>query len=281
MPQIVTSHDARRGVNVAMHRLSPRTLEVHRVDVIGPAMIRVTLTGERAGSIPFLPWAAGDHVKLLFPGDDGGVRLPRIENDRPIWGDVRGELRDYTIRAVDREAGTLTIDGVVHLHGPAGRWFAHASVGDSVGVLGPRGSHLYPPSYRHYVLVADETALPAVGRWLEEPGLCAHVSVITVAEELDAYPVPEADERAVVEPHHLVLPHGPERAAALTEHLRHTLETSPAPHDVFVWAAGEADMLKPVRRFLRDVGHPRHAMHLDGYWRRGEAGHDHHAVDDD
>lgn len=279
MPQTVTVQDPRRVVNVVMHPLAARELEVHRVEVIGPAMIRVVLAGSDAGTVPFLPWTSDDHVKLLFPEPGQPPVLPGIVDGRPRWGEARGELRDYTVRAVDAVAGTLTIDGVVHLHGPAGRWFARAAVGDRLGVLGPRGSHVYPPGYGHYVLLGDETALPALGRWLDEPGLRARITLVTAAEEPDAYPLPEP--AAPIEPHHLVLPSGTERGAALAEHLRVALAAVDDPDDVFVWAAGEATALRAVRSVLRESAVPRHAWAVDGYWRLGVAGLDHHAKDDD
>ena len=45
----------------------------------------------------------------------------------------------------------------------------------------------------------------------------------------------------------------------------------------FVWVAGEATCLKPVRRMLRN--HPAldsRCVDVDGYWRRGVVNHDHH-----
>jgi NADPH-dependent ferric siderophore reductase len=50
----------------------------------------------------------------------------------------------------------------------------------------------------------------------------------------------------------------------------------------FVWAAGEAGAMRPVRRHLRERGLPKDWVDVDGYWKRGVANHDHHApIDDD
>ena len=50
--------------------------------------------------------------------------------------------------------------------------------------------------------------------------------------------------------------------------------------DGFVWVAGEAVSVRPLRRYLRDeLGLARGSVDVDGYWRRGVAGHDHHADD--
>ncbi len=48
--------------------------------------------------------------------------------------------------------------------------------------------------------------------------------------------------------------------------------------DTFVWAAGEATVLVPLRRWLKqERGLPREHLSLHGYWRRGDEGFDHHA----
>lgn len=283
MPRPVTVADARLGVNTVPHPLGSRLLTVARVEKLGPQLTRVHLSGEpqdRVGAIPFLPWAAGDHVKLVVPEADGSVAVPTVTNDRAAWEEIVGSTRDYTIRSVDQLVGTLVIDGVLHEHGPAGAWFINAAEGQKIGVVGPRGSHLYPPGYRHYVLIGDETALPALGRWLDEPGLNAAITLITATEDEDAYPFPDP-EAADIDAHHLIMPTGPERGPALAAELSAALENSATPESVFVFAAGEAVMLKDVRRALKAAGHPRHAQHVDGYWRAGTVALDHHALEVD
>src|SRR5699024_7509318 len=45
--------------------------------------------------------------------------------------------------------------------------------------------------------------------------------------------------------------------------------------DLYVFAAGEAGAMKPIRRYLRrDLGLPKEQMAVDGYWKRGVADHD-------
>jgi NADPH-dependent ferric siderophore reductase len=41
----------------------------------------------------------------------------------------------------------------------------------------------------------------------------------------------------------------------------------------FVWIAGEADAVKPLRRWARDRG-PAGDVRITGYWKRGEADYD-------
>ncbi|MFD7784135.1 siderophore-interacting protein [Streptomyces nojiriensis] len=50
----------------------------------------------------------------------------------------------------------------------------------------------------------------------------------------------------------------------------------------FVWVAGEAGELRPVRRYLhRELGLNRAYTDVDGFWRRGVADLDHHGPQDD
>ena len=56
-----------------------------------------------------------------------------------------------------------------------------------------------------------------------------------------------------------------------------TIQAQDVDEDTFVWAAGEATTLVPVRRHLKALGLPKANLSLHGYWKRGEAGLDHHA----
>jgi NADPH-dependent ferric siderophore reductase len=59
--------------------------------------------------------------------------------------------------------------------------------------------------------------------------------------------------------------------------LLETVSAQDIDQDTFVWAAGEAGALVPVRRHLKAQQLPRENLSLHGYWRRGESGLDHHA----
>ncbi|WEG08243.1 siderophore-interacting protein [Microbacterium horticulturae] len=270
----MSSTSTHAPVTTVMHPLRSRLLTVTAIDDIGPRMRRVVLGGEDLeADFPAPPFAAPDHVKIVVPDPvTGEIPLPPIVDDR--LGRTPGAepiFRDYTVRRVDAEH--LVLDFVLHDHGPAGRWVGAARVGDPLGVLGPRGSHLYPSDYERYVLVADETALPAVGRWLDEPDWDAEVTVLAVVGGVDEYPLaPRA--RSTVQ--WQVLP-ASERPAALAAAAALVADDT----DAFLWAAGEADSLKPLRRALRERGVDRARYDIDGYWRRGVAGLDHHVADDD
>lgn len=218
--------------------LTPRTLTVVDVDKLGPTMTRVRFEADDdfAG---FHTMGPEDHIKLVF-GED---------------------KRDYTVRWFDGK--TLDVDFVTHEHGVAGSWALRAKVGDQVGCVGPRGSRHVRDVFPWYVFAVDEAALPALGRWLE--GLRADVTATAyiVGESRD-YPLPTA---ALLDVHWLTP--GASLAEALAAHAFPDTEG-------FVWVAGERDLIRPARRFLKELGVDHD---VDGYWKRGVVNMDHHAPD--
>ncbi|MGT2424672.1 siderophore-interacting protein [Amnibacterium kyonggiense] len=241
---------------------SPRVREVvrhelrrRRATVIGrqdlPAsIVRITLGGDDLAD--FVSLGPEDHLKLFFEGPDGVVG------------------RDYTpseFRPLGASSGPeLDVDFVVHgTDGPATAWASRALEGDELDLGGPRGSRLAPTGFRNALLVADPAGLPALRRWIRAFDGEPTTRAILFGGAEDAY----LDET--------------ERSAALLqvvgeEHdLLETVRAQDVDGDTFVWAAGEATALVPVRRHLKELGLPKENRSLHGYWRRGEAGLDHHA----
>ncbi|MEA9986930.1 siderophore-interacting protein [Subtercola sp. RTI3] len=259
-----------RTVNRVRYEPRSRSLTVIRVEPLSPTMVRIALSGtDLESDFPIHPLAAADHVKLVFPDPTSGLlTLPapgQLRSLRP-----NGEpwiTRDYTIRAFDHERRELSIDFVLHDHGPAGRWARDARVGSSLGVLGPRGSRVYPTQYSHYLLVADETGVPALERFIEELPHSINISALIQ--------VGTTEEERVLERTGLkiVWLHGGcgDNTRAMEASIREVIDT--VGDDVFVWAAGEAGALKPVRSLLLDeLGLDREQVDLHGYWRVGAAG---------
>lgn len=228
------------------HELKRRRLTVREVGRVTPGMIRVVLAGDDLAD--FVSAGFDDHIKLFFPGDDGAER------------------RDYTPRAFDTAAGTLTVDFVLHDAGPATRWAAAARPGDDLEIGGPRGSVVVSDSFDWWLLVGDETALPAIGRRVEEaaPGsrVTTVVAVTGPAEE-QRFRTP-ADHRAL-------WVHRPASNAADPAPLLAALESLDWPEgEGFVWIAAEATVARALRAHVLDVrGHPRQWLRASGYWQQG------------
>lgn len=167
---------------------------------------------------------------------------------------------------------------VIHGHGPGSSWAEQAAPGKRVGVLGPRGSVMVPLDYDWYLLGADETALPALARWLE--ALPAGVTVIAFAEVAGAEEEQEIASAADVTLTWLHRGGAAPGTAGLLE--RAVRGVTRPPGEGFAWVAGEADTLKPIRRYLRgEFGLPKDRVDVDGYWKRGVVNLDHHAEDDE
>ena len=254
---------------------------------ITPKYRRIVLGGDDlATGFPYVHFAPSDHVKLFFPHPTTSeLVVPHIAAKGWRYDEGAGEptFRDYTVRAWDPEKHELTIDFVVHEHGVAGIWARDAQPGWQIGVLGPRGNILFPAGCDRYVAFGDETALPAIARLIEEAPTTARADAII--EVADA-----AEHQQFAEREGLTITWIDRDTAAVAEGHGSALETAArqlpldAGENVFVFAAGEANALKPIRRWLRrEIGLPKERVEVDGYWKTGVENLDHHSneIDDD
>src|SRR5690606_27464486 len=98
-----------------------------------------------------------DHVKILLPDPKTGVlNLPRQLEGTLDWSTGRPTGRSYTPRAYRDGDSELSLDFVLHGHGPAGNWAADARPGDILHIAGPKSSLLVPERAEWYVLAGDE-----------------------------------------------------------------------------------------------------------------------------
>ncbi|MFT4188027.1 MAG: siderophore-interacting protein [Aeromicrobium sp.] len=240
-----------------------RELAVLRREQVTPRMARVVFGGPQAAG--FASLTPDDHVKLVFPDPDGAVRPPTLAADGETldWPRPFPPTREYTIRRVDAEAGEVWMDFVVHPGGLASDWAMSVEPGERLWVAGPRPGEPVDERFDRHLLLADHTALPAVARWLEElsPSVSAEVAVL----------VPDADDEqelavrdgVTVTWYHSVDDPGDD---VLGRHLE-SVEL-PDGHQTYLWAAGEAGLLKPVRRWARARGFARGTCDIAGYWRK-------------
>ncbi|MCL7714926.1 siderophore-interacting protein [Stenotrophomonas mori] len=249
-----------------MVQLTPRfrQLQVLRSERLTPNMQRIVLGGEALAG--FHSPSPDDHVKLFFPNTEGAFVFPELTASGPRWpeGLPPSPARDYTPRFHDADAGELALDFVLHGHGVASTWAAKAKPGDPLVVAGPRGSHLVAEDYDAYVLIGDETALPAIARRLAEFPAHARVeALIEIPEEGDRQPLPSAAqvrvswlERNGVDP-------------ATSTLLEDALVDFEAPEgDAFYWIALESRRARMMRKFVE--GHlsvPKDWIRATGYWK--------------
>ncbi|WP_168582663.1 siderophore-interacting protein [Gephyromycinifex aptenodytis] len=256
--------------------LRPRRVTVTGTTRLSRRMVRVHFTGADLADLPTV--APEDHVKLFFDAEGTGrAVLPELVDGR--WSPAGYTYRDYTIRAFNPDTLRLDIDFVLHGDGVACTWARTAQVGDELGILGPRGAFRVHDVCDWQVFACDETALPAMARWLE--GLRPGVAVTAYVEVQDAGDEIHLDSAADLTVHWL---HRGNAEPGTTTLLDDAVRAHPFPNEGegFVWVAGESTSIKGLRRYLsRDVGLDRDSWDVDGYWRRGTSNHDHHTEGED
>ena len=249
------------------HEVKLRLLEVIRANPITPSMIRVTLSGDELPG--FTTAAHDDHVKVFFPaaGSNKPV-LPTFGPDGPVFPESapRPAARDYTPRRYDPAANELDIDFVLHGDGPASSWAANVRSGQFLGVGGPRGSYVLSDEFDWYLLIGDETAIPAIGRRLRE--LPARSQAIVIVEVADSAEEHRFESTARVETTWL---HRGAAEPGTSDLLRTAVADIPIPSGSgYAWVAGESETARAIRRLLVDErGLAKERIKAAGYWRRG------------
>ena len=154
---------------------------------------------------------------------------------------------------------------MLHGDGPAATWAAEAAPGKFLGVGGPRGSFIVPNGFDWYLLAGDETALPAIGRRLEE--LPEGARALVVIEVADAGEEQRFATRTRLDARWLHRDGAEPGAALLTEAVAGL--TLP-PGEGYAWIAAEAAAAKALRRHLvEERGLRRDRVRASAYWRRG------------
>jgi NADPH-dependent ferric siderophore reductase len=136
-------------------------------------------------------------------------------------------------------------------------------------LAGPRGSLIVADDFDHYLLIGDETALPAIGRGVE--GLRPDVPVTTVVVVDDAEEIQTFATRADLRPFWVERSGRDHDDASL---LREALDRWAAPPgDGYAWIAAEAQVARALKaHMLEDRGHPKAWLKAAGYWVSGKAG---------
>lgn len=261
-----------RAPHRVRHALKRRVATVARVERLSRSMVRIHLAGDDLKD--FASPGFDDHVKLFFPAPGQAEPiLPTFGPNGPVFAEdaPRPIMRDYTPRLFDASAGTLAIDFALHENGPATSWARRAKPGDRLSIGGPRGSILLSTSFDGFVLIGDETALPAMTRRIGEiPHDKPVLAVIEVDGTDDLLPLPSHPRLQTVWVHR----DGTGAARSLPSALE---ALAPPDGDLQIWVAAESSVAKAVRHVLltRWGANPKWVK-ASAYWRRGdESVHEH------
>jgi len=230
-------------------------------------MVSVVLGGPELADFSLADPAAS--VRVLLPSTPGAdLAIPVwMGNEFLLPNGQRPVIRTLTPRRFDAAAGELEVQVVVHDGGAASRWATAAAPGHAAAMSGPGRGYRIDADAAGFLLVGDETAIPAIAQLLEWMPSGMAVAVHIEVGERDAQ---------------LALP--ARGGIAITWHLR---DTDAAPGDALVpavasstiadgwriWAAGEAAAMYRIRHHLFDERRvPRSRATVRGYWKHGRAG---------
>ncbi|RJQ75471.1 siderophore-interacting protein [Pseudonocardiaceae bacterium YIM PH 21723] len=239
------------------------TAEVIRTAHVGAGLLRVTLGGP--GTEGFQAHSPDEHVKLIFPDADGSIRLPEKNGLMLRWPRPGSEAREYSVRRFDPTTGELDLDIALHEGGLGSGWAQTVRPGERVHVAGPPGGLIVPHNFDRYLLAGDTTALPAIARWLEELPRDAKGWAFIEAEGEIPLDAPDGVQVTWLR--------GNGTSGALAEAaMRISCEER-----LYVWVAGEAGAIKPLRRWVKDELQLDKADYdITGYWKRGVEAFDDH-----
>ncbi len=247
-------------------RTSQIILTVERATWLTDHMVRIVAGGE--GFEEFEDNGCTDrYVKLFF------VR-PGLDLQPPFdLADLRDRLpaedlpvrRTYTVRWVDAERRLLAIDFVVHGdEGVAGPWAAAARPGDRLILSGPGGKFSPAPDAAWHLFAGDESAAPAIGSALEALPQDAEGIVHLEVDSPDL--APELHAPRGVEVRLVVRDDSVEH----DQRLRKAIEAGPwHGENIDVFAHGERESMKALRRLFKEREVPRERLSISGYWARG------------
>lgn len=245
-----------------------------------------------------------------LPDQDWYVWWRGLPDDlRPVMRTYTVRAARPQVQEVDVD---FVLHGVADGHaGPASAWAATASAGDAALLVAPGnpgsgrmwGVEWAPPEQARTLLLAgDETAVPAVLAVLDRlPAGVRATALLEVPADGDVQDVSSAAEVTVEWlPRNGSHAHGallaervPQVAAQLVDEVSPSVgdtdledvdvdagilwdvpeqATASGPSALYAWLAGEAGVVKELRRHLvREVGVPRGSVAFMGYWRQGRA----------
>lgn len=234
---------------------------------VSPRLLRVTLGGDELHG--YEPGAPAASVRLLLPRPgESSLVLPTWNGNEFLHSDgLRPTIRTYTPRRFDVDRREIDLDVVLHAGGAVPTWLESAELGVEVGIAGPGRGYEIDASATAFVLLGDETAIPAISQLLEHlprsADVTAHIEVVhaDARHELPAHP------GATI--HWLQRPSSSPTGSTLVA----AAEAVALDDNTRIWAAGEAAAMQRTRRILFEERKlPRAQAVVRGYWKIGRGG---------
>jgi len=214
-------------------RTSQFQASVAELGMLSPRMRRITLAAPELATVH---WPLGCEIAVVLTGPDG-----------------REIRRRYTVRSTAGER--LTLDAVLHGHGPGASWAAGLRIGDLVQFVGPRGE-ITVAEADWLLALTDEAGLPAIAALAEAAAPRSVTVFAEIADDAERYPLPgNAEVRWLCRDG---------RPAGTTELMSAALADFRPPDGTgYVYLLGESRVVSQLRPEL-----PVHriASYVKGYW---------------
>ncbi|MBU3020584.1 siderophore-interacting protein [Aestuariibacter sp. A3R04] len=241
----------------------PACLTVVANEEVTPNMRRITLSGKALANYPNIDSAA--YVKLFFDFAGNPLSVPPESMNE-------AQLRTYTVRSLDRQAQSISLDMALHgegkQSGPASHWAKRASKGDKIIVGGPGSSKGLAEHYDWVLFAGDMTSLPAISVYLEKlPGSTQGYAVIQITSE--------EDKQVLVKPDGVEIKWVIGNAPSLADVVDglNWLPGTPG-----IWAACEFSSMRALRSlFVKDRNIAHEQIYISSYWREGRSEDQHKA----
>lgn len=242
---------------------APRVCRVTEIVDLTPRMRRVRFRSDDLAGAEWVSPAQRCTIILPSRHSFGPEGLASAE-----YAAARRKKRTYTLVDLDSEAGTAAIDLVRHGTGVAGTWVERVEVGDEFVLNGPMGKFHIDPTHTRFLLVADETALPACREICARLPEGAEAEVhIEVADERERVELPSPARLSVT--WWLRSEHGGDVGECIGRLAPHLRTAGPG---VTVWVGAEADAVTTLRtHLLTEAQVDRSLLDAVAYWRRGRA----------
>jgi NADPH-dependent ferric siderophore reductase len=204
----------------------------------------------------------------LLAGEPGNDVMIKLDSDT-------GKLvrRRYSVRGVDEASDQFTLWVTSAHDGPGSRWARHASPGDAVDVIGPRGKILLDQVADWHLFLGDVTCLGAAYRMaasIEPPGRA--IFIVEVDHPDDALTAEFTEGIAVTG----IFVDRMGRPKDDPQGLLSGLSAFAFPPDNgHAYLFGEFHVMKVAQLALLDRGLDESAISLKHFWRAGRGNADH------
>jgi len=204
-------------------------------------------------------------VRLLLPSPGASdLVIPTWNRNEFLLPDgQRPTIRTFTPIRDEAATSELALDIVLHGAGAASAWATSATAGDHAAISGPGRGYVADHDASSFLLVGDETAIPAISQLIEALPAERPVQVgieVRYPEAIRKFPA-----RPATQVEWCLLSAGAAPGSAQFDYVQGA-DLEPG---VRIWAAGEAAAMQRIRRHLfDDRGVDRSRTMIRGYWKR-------------